>query len=284
MEASDYKAGSLEQWSRSADAWGDHVHRLDEGPEGQLIDRMLAAVAPAPGDTVLELACGPGSVGLRAAEMVGDEGRVICSDFAEPMVEVARERAERMGVRNADFRVLDAEDLDLPDESVDAVVCRFGYMLMEDPLQALRETYRVLRPGGRVAFAVWKGPERNPWVALIMSAVREQLDAPPPPPDAPGMFALADQQRVRQLLGDAGFEAVEAADAPGVRRFDSFDDWWGLMRQLARPLADLLAGIDEEAQRKIADRVRSESERYATDGGGLSFPSAAMLASAQRPG
>jgi SAM-dependent methyltransferase len=284
VEAGDYKAASLDQWSRSAEAWGRNVHRLDEGPEGGLIDMMLEAASPSSGDTVLELACGPGSVGLRAASLVGDGGRVICSDFAEPMVEVARERAQRMGVTNADFMVLDAESLDLPDTSVDVVVCRFGYMLMEDPLQALRETFRVLRPGGRVAFAVWKEAERNPWVSLIMSTVREQLDAPPPPPDAPGMFALADERRVRSLLEDAGFDDVKTTEVTAERRFESFEDWWGLTSQLARPLADLLAGLDDEGRRAIAERVRSKGERFASDGGGLAFPSAALVASARRPG
>jgi SAM-dependent methyltransferase len=283
VEAGDYRTASLDQWSRSAEAWGRNVHRLDEGPEGKLVDLMLEATSPSPGETVLELACGPGSVGLSAAALVGDEGRVICSDFAEPMVAVARERAERMGVTNADFRVLDAEQLDLPDESVDAVVCRFGYMLMEDPARALRETFRVLRPGGRLAFAVWKEAERNPWVSVVMSAVREQLDAPPPPPDAPGMFALADEGRVRSLLDRAGFDDLSAQEVPAERRFDSFEDWWGLMSELARPLADLLAGMDEQARQALAERLRSDSERFASDGG-LVFPSAALVASARRPG
>ena len=91
---------------------------------------------------------------------------MISTDFAPEMVDVARRYGEARGLENVEYRVLDAERMDLDDDSVDGVVCRWGYMLMADPAAALKETRRVLRGGGPLAFAVWRTPDRNPWAAV----------------------------------------------------------------------------------------------------------------------
>ena len=130
------------------------------------------------------------------------------------MVEVGRRRAEELGLRNIEHRVLDAEDLALQDASVDGAICRFGYMLMVDPGQALRETRRVLRADGRLVFAVWREAERNPWVAVPGELFVRRALVPPPAPGAPGMFTLASDERIRELLGGAGFTTWKIEDVP----------------------------------------------------------------------
>jgi ubiquinone/menaquinone biosynthesis C-methylase UbiE len=87
------------------------------------------------------------------------------------MLDAARRRGAERGVHNVEYRVIDAERIELDDDSVDDVLCRFGYMLMDDPAAALAETRRVLRPGGRLALAVWGAPERDPWVAILALSV-----------------------------------------------------------------------------------------------------------------
>jgi ubiquinone/menaquinone biosynthesis C-methylase UbiE len=114
---------------------------------------MIRKLNPQLGDTVLELAAGLGDTGFMAARLVGETGRVIITDFAPEMVAAARKRAEEVGVQNAEFQTLDAERMDLGTDSVDGVLCRWGYMLMIDPATAFAETRRVLRPGGRLAFS-----------------------------------------------------------------------------------------------------------------------------------
>jgi len=109
---------------------------------------MIRRLDPQPGDSVLELAAGLADTGLMAARLVGESGRVIATDFTPEMVSGARRRAEELGVQNAEFRVLDAERMDLGTDSVDGVLCRWAYMLMIDPPAAFAETRRVLRPGG----------------------------------------------------------------------------------------------------------------------------------------
>lgn len=146
MDVEEYKKAAAEQWSKSAEPWGRNAEVVDQMAE-RVTDRLLDTAALEPGDRVLELACGPAGVGLRAAAAVGPDGQVLLTDFVPPMVEEARKRAEGLGVANADFAVIDAQHMDLPDDDFDAVLCRFGYMLMPEPARALAETRRVLKRG-----------------------------------------------------------------------------------------------------------------------------------------
>jgi ubiquinone/menaquinone biosynthesis C-methylase UbiE len=123
---------------------------------------LVERVDPRPGQTLLELAAGTGETGFLAADRLGQDGRLISSDFSPQMARAAERVAAELGILNADFRVLDAERIELDDASVDGVFCRFSYMLVGEPLQALRETRRVLRPGGSVAFSTWGEGTRNP--------------------------------------------------------------------------------------------------------------------------
>ena len=166
---------------------------------------MVDAVAPQPGERVLELAAGLGETGLLAAELVAPGGEVIISDQAEAMLEGARERAAELGIENVSFQVLGGEWIDLPLASVDIVLCRWGYMLMADPAAALAETRRVLAPGGRLATAVWDAIERNPWASLPGQELAEHGLAPPGAGRRqPGPFALGDAARFAELLARRG--------------------------------------------------------------------------------
>ncbi len=165
MDAEEYRRASLESWQAMAPGWERRRREMEEAA-APVRAWLIRELAPQPGDTVLELAAGPGETGFEAAALVGESGRLISSDMTPAMVDVARRRADELGLRNVEHRVLDAERIELEDDSVDGVLCRWGYMLMPNLAAALSETRRVLRPGGRLALAVWSGPERNPWVSL----------------------------------------------------------------------------------------------------------------------
>jgi ubiquinone/menaquinone biosynthesis C-methylase UbiE len=282
VAAADYRTTSLEQWSRVAGAWERNAERFDAESGEVATARMLEAAALQPGERVLELACGPAGVGLQAARAVAPGGSVLSTDFAAPMVEGARRRAASAGVENIEFRVVDAEAMELPDESFDAALCRYGYMLMGDPGQALRETRRVLRPGGRLALAVWGAPGENPWASLPMRAVMEHFGAPPPEPGQPGMFALADVERLRGLLEQAGFSDVRVERVEAGERHESLDAWWDFLGQVAGPLATLLAGLSDADRAAIRSRAIEMAAPFAADGA-PQFPSAMRLAAATRP-
>jgi SAM-dependent methyltransferase len=158
---------------------------------------------------------------------------------------------------------------------VDGVLCRWGYMLMADPEAALAETRRVLRPPGRVVLSVWGPPDRNAWASVPAQALMEHTGQPPPDPGAPGIFALADPERLRALLQGAGLERALLAEVEVVWRFDGLDDYWRFVTELAGGLALTLAEMPEDEQRAVRALVEVGITPYLGDGG-LALPGVAI--------
>ena len=150
MDLEEYRDVSRETWRKMAAGWARELRWMWDvsRPVGE---SLVAMLNPQPGQTILELAAGTGETGFAAAARIGEEGKLISSDFAFEMVQAARRRADQLDLHNVEFRVMDAERMDLGNDSVDGVLCRWGYMLMPDPAAALAETRRVLRPEGRLA-------------------------------------------------------------------------------------------------------------------------------------
>ena len=211
FDANDHRRESLAGWEDAASGW---VRRADtiRSLGAPVSAWMLDAVSLQPGERVLELAAGLGETGMMAAEQVAPMGGVIISDQAESMLAGARARAQELELNNLEFRVLNGEWIDMPVASVDAVLCRWGYMLMADPAAALGETRRVLRPGGRVALAVWASVAENPWSALPAAELIERgLLARPAQTARRVRSHSAIEQRVRKLLEQAGFTEIEVS-------------------------------------------------------------------------
>jgi SAM-dependent methyltransferase len=246
----DYRQASLGIWEEMAAGW-DGDRRWVWDASRPVAEWLVEALDPQPGETILELAAGVGDTGLAAAERVGPSGTLISTDFAQQMVEAARRRADELGVSNAEFRTMDAERMDLADESVDGVLCRWGYMLMADPAAALRETKRVLKQGGRVAFSVWSDPEANPWASVPAKALHEHTGIQPPDPQAPGIFAMASEDRTRALLGEAGLEPSRMERVEMVWHFDTPDDHWHYVMDLAGALAVVVRSLPEREQAAV---------------------------------
>src|SRR5262245_43909919 len=240
---------------------------------------MVQALDPQSGDTVLELAAGPGDVGFAAAPLLGEEGRLISSDFSSEMLEVARRRAAELGLRNVEYRQIDAEDIPLDDDSVDGVLCRFGLMLMPDPDAAAGEIRRVLRPDGRLSLAVWSTGQRNPWVTVAGRILVELGHAPPPEPDTPGPFALADQERLRDLLAGSGFSSVHIEEVPIVMAYDDVADFIAVSTETSGMLSRIWAQVSEEDREAITTRLTEDFEPFAVEGG-YELPGVAVGASA----
>jgi ubiquinone/menaquinone biosynthesis C-methylase UbiE len=265
IDLDEYREASHAVWERIAANW-DSERAYIYSVTGPVSQRMVERVGPEPGDTVLDLAAGTGDTGFLAAAMIGDEGTLISTDFAAGMVEAARGVGTQLGLGNVQYRVLDAEHIDLDDSSIDRVLCRFGYMLMADPAAALGETRRVLRDEGRLCFAVWTTPEKNPWAFLSGVVLVERGHLPPPEPEAPGIFALADPERVRELVTGAGFAEPEIEQVEIAWPYADADEHWGFTRKLAGPLADAIDRLDEDERESVRAEVRSRIEPLIADG------------------
>jgi SAM-dependent methyltransferase len=267
-------------WSSVAPGWAEHAAFADE--RGAVVtERLLELTKPRPGERVLELACGPGGVGLAAARLVGPAGRVVLSDVVPEMTAIARERAQALGLTNVETRELELEAIDEPDASYDVVLCREGLMLVPDPARAAREIARVLRPGGRAGIAVWGPRERNPWLGVVFDSVSAQLRAPMPPPGVPGPFSLEDATELRELLVAARLTQVEVEELPTPYHAASVEEWWSRTAALAGPLAQRLAALPEPAVQAILIRARVAISKFERPSG-LEIPGLSLVAGGVR--
>ncbi|MEA2275043.1 MAG: hypothetical protein QOC78_3 [Solirubrobacteraceae bacterium] len=275
----DYREESLDRWEQVAAGW-KAARPAFQRMALPLSQWMVEAIHPQPGHRVLELAAGPGDTGLLAAELVAPGGSVLITDGAEAMVEAARERAVEVGATNVELRAMQAEWIDLPAASVDGVLCRFGYMLLADPEAALRETRRVLRPGGRVALAVWDDIERNPWMRVVRDALVARDLAPPLPADEPGPFALAAPGAVAELLDATGFADVEVEAIDLAFEAPSLDAWWDQVVLTSPITSAVVRDLAPAEHYALRDAVDAGYASYVRDDGSVLLPARALVAGA----
>jgi SAM-dependent methyltransferase len=269
---------SRDHWIRAAKGWearADWFRAMTMPVSTWLVE----ALDPQPGATVLELAAGVGDVGFLAAELLEPGGTLITSDFAPEMLAAAQRRATQLGIANVRFRQMDANTaLDQPAASLDGVLCRWGYMLLNDGEDALRETRRILKQDGRVALAVWRSAEHNQWSSAgtrVLAA--HDLSAPS---TGPGQFNWSEQGELGEHLAAAGFvdSRVEAVDFE--MRYASVDDWWGAMTQMSAATAAIDARIDYATRSDVLADLERAAEPFLRPDDSLVIPAAAWVATA----
>jgi SAM-dependent methyltransferase len=279
FDANAHRDESLQGWEEAAAGWVRSQESIrDFG--APVSHWMIDAVAPQPGQRVLELAAGLGETGLLAAELVAPVGGAIISDQAEAMLAGARSRAAELGLSNIEFQVINAEWIDLPVASVDVVLCRWGYMLMADPGAAVRDARRVLRSGGRIALAVWDNIEHNPWALEPGQELRERGLLPLAPTGTPGPFSLGRAEGVYELLEQAGFAEVNVESLQLHRRHASFDEFWETTLDLSRAFHDAVLERPAAEIEQIKRSVRARIAKHEGPGGMLDIPARTLVASA----
>ena len=279
MDAEAYRADSRDRWEAAAPGWAREREAFQR--DAITVSRwLLDAAHLQPGHTVLELAAGPADTGLLAAELVAPGGKAIITDNAEAMIEAAKARAEEVGATNVEIRPMEAEWIDLPTASVDAVLCRWGYMLLADPEAALRETRRVLRPGGRVALAAWAGPEANPWFAAIGRVMVERGLIEQPPADAPGPLAFGRPGRIEELLDAAGFDDIEVESLDFAFHAADLDEWWEHSIAMSGSFARVVGGLSPAEHYALRDAFDAAYAPYVRADGSLEIPARALVAAA----
>jgi len=266
MDLDEYRRESRANWDRLSGNWLSEREYLWEttGPVSQALVKRLD---PQPGQTILDIAAGTGDTGFLAAESLGDDGRLISTDFSSGMVEKARQVSSERGLTNVEHRVLDAEQMDLEDDSVDGAVARFGYMLMADPAKALGETKRVLRDGGTLAFAVWATPERNLWAAIPAMELVSRGHLTPPEPGTPGIFAMGEPDRIRELVAAGGLAEPEIEQVTVDWGYPDADFHWAMTIKLAGPISEAIGGLDEAEGESVRLAVKEKIDGLLAEGG-----------------
>jgi SAM-dependent methyltransferase len=278
-DADAYRKESRAGWGVQAKGWSARAEEMGRTTMAVSV-WLVDALALQPGHEVLELAAGTGEVGFLAAEQIAPGGTLISSDFSPEMITAAQKRAEQMGITNVRFRQIDAEGIDQPAASLDGVLCRWGYMLMADGEAALRETRRVLRPGGRVALAAWTSASENPWASIPGSELVERGHLERPDPDAPGQFAWARAGTIEEHLAAAGFTEfqVETLDFPYVH--PSVDEWIAYIRDVASRFREALDGLPTAEHEDVIAAIRERALPYVQEDGSIVLPARTWVAAA----
>jgi SAM-dependent methyltransferase len=269
-------------WRASAPYWEKHR---------EIIRQMFAPVTQAlledarigPGDAVLDVATGPGEPALTIAALVGPEGKVFGIDPVAEMVEAARRAAENLGIGNAKFEVAPADRLPVPNHAFDAVVSRFGVMFFPSPVEGVREMLRSLKPGRKLAFAVWSFADNNPFHYVLARVMERFVDVPRPAPDAPDAFRFARPGKLRDVLAEAG------AVAPSERLLQfaiesplSSEDFWTLRREMSEKLREKLNTLSPDKLAEVKRQALEATRPYST-GHGISFPAEVLIVSGSKP-
>ena len=266
---------AAQDWSAVAAAWDESTDYVDDHSQSAT-DALVAAVDVGPGDRVLELAAGPGSLGAIWSAAAGPTGRVVLSDVAPGMVEVAARRNRDLA--NVETAIVDVAAIDFADASFDVVVCRMGLMFTLDPAGAIGEIHRVLADAGRFGALTWAGLEHNPWMTCVgMAAMMNGLVAGGPPIGPGGIFSLGDPAQLESLTAGAGFHDVQVEAIDLTFESASIDDHVARVSSLAGPLAGAFATADA-AQ---LDAVRRTAAQLAADhtaaDGTLTIPGRTLL-------
>jgi ubiquinone/menaquinone biosynthesis C-methylase UbiE len=253
----------------------------------EIIRQMFAPVTQAlvedgligSGHAVLDIATGPGEPALTIAVLVGPEGKVFGVDPAPEMVTAARRATDHLGFRNTQFEVAYADHLPFPADTFDAVVSRFGVMFFPSPVDAVREMLRVLKPGRKLALAVWHSAERNPFFYTTSRAIERYVDSPPSAPDAPDAFRFASPGKLWDVLGEAG------ATAPSERLLQftieapvPVEEFWTVRCEMSEKLRGKVAMLSREQLTEVKRESFEALRGYSTDRG-MSFPAEVLIVS-----
>lgn len=269
-------AAQLAYWNGPiGQAWAKHQEKRDRDHAGITAPLMEWAAAK-PNEAVLDIGCGAGTTTLMLAARVGPNGKAVGIDLSGPMLELARKRGEAAR-SNAQFVQADAAEYGFEKQVFDLGFSQFGVMFFADPVAAFVNIRRTLRKRARIAFACWRSPAEHLWASIPESAAGPFLPAPPPAdPNAPGRFSLRLPDRIKQVLGGAGFYAVE------IEKLDARTFAGATPEEAASsvidsgPLQRNLANADEATRQRVREAV---TERLSAEVGpdGIFLTSAAWL-------
>lgn len=241
------QASARAQWDQAAAGWDAHGPRIRAWLTGATA-AMLDLAGIVPGARVLDVAAGAGGQTLDIAERVGPSGHVLATDLSPSILALAQANAARAGHANVQTKVADGQDLGVEPASFDAAVCRLGLMLFPDPLRALHEMHRALRPAGGACTVVFSQAERNPCITMLLSTALKHAGLPPRDPSVPGgLLSLGQPGRIEALFTAAGFEAVATTRVDAPFQMPSVRAYIEFLRSSASPINEILGRLDAAA-------------------------------------
>lgn len=261
-------------WNKFSPGWKkwDAIMMDFLKPDG---DEIIRLIHPNDADVVLDIAAGTGEPGLTIATML-KSGKVVITDLSEDMLEIAAENASKRGIKNIETRACDVCELPFPDNTFDAISCRFGFMFFPDMLLAAKEMARVLKPGGRMATAVWDTADKNFWITAAGSTINRNMQLQPPPPGAPGMFRCAESGLIQDLFQQAGLKNTSEKVVKGQLKCGTAEVYWNMMTEVAAPFVAALSKADEAMKAKIKQEVfQALHEKYPD--GNVNIDSSALV-------
>lgn len=225
-------------------------------------DEIIRVLNPQKDDVILDVASGTGEPGLTIARKL-NRGKVVMTDLADDMLKIARENAALKGIVNIETVVCDVCELPFPDNTFDAISCRFGFMFFPDMQLAAKEMVRVLKPGGKIATAVWNVPEKNFWVTATMGTINRNMELPPALPGSPGIFRCAKDGLISDIFLQAGLKNISQVEVSGKLNCKTTDAYWGMQTEVAAPIVAALANASDDMREKIKyETYAIVNERY----------------------
>lgn len=273
--------GQRQDWNRVAGGW-EKWDRLFDEQMAFLNHRLVADARLHAGMNVLDLGSGTGYPALLGAQTVGAAGRVTGMDLAEQMLAAADRKAKRLGLANVSFRTGDVTSLPFEPNTFDAITSRFCLMFLPEIPKAASEIARVLKPGAWIAAAVWSAPEKNPSIGLSMAAIKQVIELPPPDPTAPGIFRLAKPGELAGMFQQAGLVDVTDQEFLADWTYDSADEYYTSLMEIAAPVQNLMAKLTEAQKQDVKQRILQAASSY-TRAGRIVFPMAIRIVAARKP-
>jgi ubiquinone/menaquinone biosynthesis C-methylase UbiE len=256
-----YKATTCDQWQTAAEAWhrwGPTLHRW----LGQATNVMLDMAHIHQGHRILDVAAGAGEQTIVTAQRVGPTGAVLATDISSNILDFAQNAAQQAGLKNVETRVMDGENLELPDESFDAVISRVGLIYFPDQHKALTGMKRVLKPGGIVAAITYSTPENNKFFSVPVSIIRRRANLPPPLPGQPGPFSLGSPGVLETAYQKAGFRDIQIRLVPSPLQMSSAAECVQFERESFGALHQMLAGVPEAERSSVWDEIEQELKKF----------------------
>jgi len=254
LDPQQYKANTREQWNQSGggyNAWGNTIDQIIS----ESCTRMLEQAAVSQGQSVLELAAGSGVLTQRLASMVGDQGKVMATDLSPGILEYTKENIKAKGYHNVETRTMDAEEMDVPEASYDAVLSSLGLMFVPDSLKSLQGQHKAVKEGGKVGALVIGPPDKNPFFSIPAKVIMERAKIPPPQPGAPGPFALGAPGLLQGKFEEAGFRDVTSEVFGGHLELSSIAEHLRFLGEAFGALHMMMKAMDESEKKATWEAV-----------------------------